>query len=138
MITSLVLQLIDLELQKAFVLILLSSALSVLPDIDLRLEMKHRRYTHNLLAAVLVSMFVGFLTDHVRLGFWIGFMACLLGFLCHIVGDLLTYLSFPPLWPIVKREVSLKLFKSDDKAVNSLFMFMGALSLLLFVLNAIS
>lgn len=137
-IASLLFQLIDLELQKEIVVILLSSTLSVLPDVDLRLEIKHRRYTHNFMIATLASVLIGLLTYHVKLGFWIGFVACLLGFLCHILGDLLTYSSFPPLWPLVRREVSFKLFKSNDKTVNSLFMFMGAVSFLLFVLKAIS
>lgn len=137
-ITSLTLQAINLELQKGVIVILLSSIFSVLPDIDLRFEIKHRRYTHNIVVTTLVGILLGLLIDHVGLGFWTGFVACFLGFLCHILGDLLTYSSFPPLWPVVKREVSLRLFKSNDKIVNSLFMFIGVFSLLLFVLNAIS
>lgn len=137
-VTSLMLQAIDVELQKGVLLILLLSFLSVLPNIDLRLKIKHRKYTHNVFVAIPASTLLGLLTNHVGLGLLIGFTVCLLGFLCHILGDLLTYSSFPPLWPAVKREVSLKLFKSSDKVVNSFFMFVGLLSFLLFLLNAIS
>lgn len=135
-VTSLIFQAINVRSYEGILLILLSSSLSVLPDIDLRLEIKHRRYSHNFVVAILVSTLMGFLTNHVGLSFWMGFLAGLLGFLCHIVGDLLTYSSFPPLWPVIRKEVSLKFFKSNDKIFNSLFMFMGVISFLIFVLNS--
>ena len=104
---------------------------SILPDIDLRLEMRHRRYTHNLLASALI----GVATSQAGLGFSMGFATCLLGYVCHILGDLLTYMSFPPLWPIIKKEVSLRLFRSSDRAVNSAFMTIGSLALIAFILK---
>lgn len=137
-VTSLIFQVVNVRFQEGILLILLSSSLSALPDMDLRLEIKHRRYTHNLIVATLVSILIGLLTNHVGLGFSLGFMACLSGFLCHIASDLLTYSSFPPLWPVVKKEVSLKFFKSNDKTVNSLSMLTGALLFLVFVLNSMA
>ncbi|MEM2213830.1 MAG: metal-dependent hydrolase [Candidatus Nezhaarchaeales archaeon] len=137
-VTSLILQVINVKLHESVLLILLSTSLSVLPDIDLRLEVKHRRYTHNIVVAIPISILIGLLTSHLSLSFWIGFVAGLLGFICHIAGDVLTYSSFPPLWPIVKSEVSLKLFKSNDKLVNSLFMFIGILLFLVLIVKLTS
>lgn len=122
--------------RDSIIILLLSGVFSVLPDIDLRLEIKHRRYTHNIVIAIIVSILVGLLVHHVGLGFWVGFLACLSGFLCHIFSDLLTYMSFPPLWPISKREVSLKLFNSNNRAVNWLFMVLGALVTLFLILKS--
>ncbi|MDH5815311.1 MAG: metal-dependent hydrolase [Candidatus Nezhaarchaeota archaeon] len=136
-VASLIIQVINVGFYEGVLLILLSSSLSVLPDIDLRLEIKHRKYTHNIVIAVLASLLIGLLMNYVGLSFWVGFVAGLLGFICHIAGDILTYSSFPPLWPIVKGGVSLKLFKSNDKLMNSLFMFIGALLFLLFIARSI-
>ena len=42
------------------------------------------------------------------------------GSLRHMVGDVLTYMKFRPLWPLSSREISFCLFKSSDRRVNSL------------------
>jgi len=136
-VASLIAQALGLSLQEGLFFILLSATFSVLPDIDLRLELKHRRYTHNVLAALLASALIGAATGQAGLGFPIGFATCLLGYLCHILGDLLTYMSFPPLWPIVKKEVSLRLFRSSDRAVNSAFMTVGSLALVAFIFKTL-
>ncbi len=136
-VASLMAQALGLALQDGLLFISLSATFSVLPDIDLRLELKHRRYTHNVLAALLASTLVGVATSQASLGFLIGFATCLVGYFCHILGDLLTYMSFPPLWPIVKSEVSLRLFKSSDRVVNSAFMSLGSLALIAFILKGL-
>lgn len=136
-IASLTAQALGLALQVGLLFISLSATFSVLPDVDLRLELRHRRYTHNLLAALLASTLIGVVTSQAGLGFVMGFATCLLGYLCHILGDLLTYMSFPPLWPIAKKEVSLNLFRSGDRAVNSAFMFTGSLALIAFIFKTL-
>jgi len=136
-VSSLMAQALGLALQEGLFFISLSATFSVLPDIDLRLELRHRRYTHNLLAALLTSTLIGVATSQAGLGFPIGFATCLLGYLCHILGDLLTYMSFPPLWPIVKKEVGLRLFRSSDRAVNSAFMTVGSLALIAFIFKTL-
>ncbi|MEM4576477.1 MAG: metal-dependent hydrolase [Candidatus Nezhaarchaeales archaeon] len=134
-VIGLILYSINIVSRDSIILLLLSGAFSALPDIDLRLEIRHRRYTHNVIVATIVSIPVGLLTYYAGLGFWVGFLACLSGFLCHIFSDLLTYMSFPPLWPINKKEVSLKLFNSNNKVVNGLFTVLGALITLTFILR---
>jgi len=136
-VASLIAQVLGLALQEGLLFISLSAAFSVLPDIDLRLELRHRRYTHNLLAALLASALIGMATSQAGLGFPMGFATCLLGCLCHILGDLLTYMSFPPLWPFVRKEVSLRLFRSSDRAVNSAFMALGSLALIAFIFKTL-
>jgi len=136
-VASLIAQALGLALQEGLLFISLSATFSVLPDIDLRLELRHRRYTHNVLVALLASALIGVTTSQAGLGFPMGFSTCLLGYLCHILGDLLTYMSFPPLWPIVKKEVSLRLFRSSDKAVNSAFMAVGSLALIAFIFKTL-
>ena len=134
-IVGLALYMLNFTSPSYLLLLMLSAFFSVLPDIDLKLEVKHRRYTHNILMALSVSLLVGLLTQYVNLGFMLGFMSCLLGFLCHITGDLLTYMAFPPLWPFVKKEISLRLFSSSNKVVNGLFMVLGVMILIFYVLK---
>lgn len=47
--------------ENAIVVIVLAAGLSSLPDIDINLEMNHRGYTHNILAALVVGIIFGFL-----------------------------------------------------------------------------
>lgn len=75
---------------------LLTQAAAVLPDIDLKLHIKHRTVTHSLLALLLVS-----------LGAWY-VMPLLLpyvasGYGSHLVLDFLTVWGIPILWPYSKR-----------------------------------
>ncbi|MHC1636953.1 MAG: metal-dependent hydrolase [Candidatus Nezhaarchaeales archaeon] len=132
-VVGLALYVLNFTSSNYLLLLMLSALFSVLPDVDLRLEVKHRRYTHNIFVALIASVFMGLLTQHVNLSFTLGFIACLSGFLCHIAGDLLTYMSFPPLWPIVKKEVSLKLFSSNNKIINGLLMVLGMTILVFYI-----
>jgi len=107
-------------------------ALVTLPDIDLRLEIAHRKYTHNILAA---AFFGGLFAILYRpLGYHIGFLAGFSATLIHILGDLLTYMEFAPLWPFVRKKVSLKLFKSSSPIANNAFWAFGSMSFLLYLL----
>lgn len=105
--------------------IILSTILSTLPDIDLKLELPHRKYTHNVLFALLAGSAAGIVTSVLGLGFELGFYSVCVGVLTHLLGDLLTYRSFAPLYPLTRRRFSLKLFHSSDKYVNSVFLLLG-------------
>jgi membrane-bound metal-dependent hydrolase YbcI (DUF457 family) len=109
-------------------LALLSAFFSTLPDLDLRVGAKHRRYTHSVFTALAASTSMGLLTQHLGLSFTLGFAPCMMGILCHIAGDLLTHMSFPPLWPLSDKCVSLKLFRSDSRAANTLLLALGILA----------
>jgi len=105
--------------------IILSTILSSLPDIDLKLELPHRKYTHSVLFALLMGSAAGIVTNVLGFGFELGFYSVCIGVLTHILGDLLTYRSFAPLYPLIKRRFSLKLFHSSNKHVNSVFLLLG-------------
>ncbi|WP_082398300.1 metal-dependent hydrolase [Aeropyrum camini] len=79
--------------------------LSTLPDIDLALEIAHRKYTHNLAASIIAGLLIGVLLESggvEGLGFLEGFIAGFTAVWIHILGDLMTYMEFQPLWPLSK------------------------------------
>ena len=111
---------------------LLTVAASTLPDIDLQLEIKHRKYTHNILAAIIIGALIGIIYS--PLGFYVGFIAGFSAVWIHILGDLLTYMEFAPLWPFIKKKVSLKLFKSGNPTANNAFWSLGVTAFLVYFL----
>ena len=114
-------------------IIILSTALSTLPDIDIRLRIAHRKYTHNIFLATLVAFGIGYLTHVMGLGFNLGFWSIFAGISTHLIGDLMTYRGFNPIAPIGERNYSLKLFKSSNKEVNNTFLVAGALTYILYL-----
>lgn len=107
---------------------------SSLPDIDLDLEIAHRTYTHNILFAIIAGVALGLLFNFA--GLWlVGFMGASLGTICHLLGDMLTYMPFNPLWPFRDMEIALEKFKSNDKGVNDGMMTIGSLAFLLYLVR---
>jgi len=109
-------------------------ALSTLPDIDLKFEIKHRGITHNILAGFVFGLLFGVLFEYSRIGFWIGFLGGFGGTLLHIIGDILTYMPFAPLAPFCNKKFSLGLFESSDKAINNLFFNIGAITFIIYLM----
>jgi len=102
---------------------LLTVSLITLPDIDIRLEIAHRKYTHNVVAAIIFGLLSAMLYH--PLGYIPSFLAGFSATLLHILGDLLTYMPFAPLWPFMKAKIALKLFSSSNRAVNEGFWALG-------------
>ena len=100
---------------------------STWPDLDLKFELKHRGFTHTI-AGALVFGAVGALVlglaspSYAPLGFLGGFF----GTLCHVLGDLMTYTKFRPLWPLTSREYGWGLFAAKDERINRSFRNLGA------------
>ena len=117
--------------------IILSTILSTLPDIDLKLELPHRKYTHNVLFALLAGSAAGIVTSVLGFRFELGFYSVCVGVMTHILGDLLTYRSFAPLYPLVRRRFSLKLFHSSDKYVNSVFLLLGGAAYFVYLVKLV-
>lgn len=117
--------------------IILSTILSTLPDIDLRLELPHRKYTHNVLFALLAGSAAGIVTSVLGFGFELGFYSVCVGVLTHILGDLLTYRSFAPLYPLVRRRFSFRLFHSSNKYVNSIFLLLGSAAYFVYLVKLV-
>ncbi len=100
---------------------------STFPDIDLKMEIAHRRWTHSIIFAVIVGLVFGYVTKLFGLGFERGFWGAFSGVVLHIAGDLLTYQPFAPFYPISKRKIALGLFKSDNVLVNKFMLICGFL-----------
>lgn len=122
--------------KNAVVLIGLAAGLSSLPDIDIRFEIKHGTYTHNILAALIFGAVFGFILFYAGGLLWglIGFVAAFGGTMSHLLGDALTHMKFKPLWPFSKVEVGLGRFESGSKQANSRMMKIGTLALIFYLL----
>jgi inner membrane protein len=101
---------------------------STFPDVDLRLGITHRKWTHSVVFGILVGLAFGWIAKMIGLGFKIGFLGAFGGILLHILGDLLTYQPFAPLYPISKRKIALGLFRSDNLIVNKSMLILGILT----------
>lgn len=103
--------------------ILIAVALTISPDIDLLLRLEHRKYTHNITFASLVAILVFVFSRN----FWLAFLV-LLSIFAHITADLLTMQKFAPLYPFSKKKYALKLFKSNNTAINTAVLLLGIAS----------
>lgn len=105
--------------------IIASSVLSSLPDIDLRLELPHRKITHNVFFGLAISLIAGYLASYLGFSFRVVTLSFLTAFTTHLLGDLLTKMPFRPLYPLIKTPVALRLFRSSSTLINTLFLVLG-------------
>ena len=112
---------------------ILITMLSTLPDIDIRLEISHRKYTHNILFAVIIGIIISTLYYYLNLPLFHGFIVGFSSVILHILGDVMTYMKFNPLYPFLNCEIGLGLFKSDNKVVNFASLFTGIVVLLAYL-----
>ena len=123
--------------ENAIAVIFLATGLSSLPDIDINLEIKHRGYTHNVFAALVVGIIFGFLFSYSTSDILWGVMGFTSGFggvVCHLLGDAFTPMKFKPLWPFSDRKVGLGLFESGNKHANDGMMTAGSIVFVLYLL----
>ena len=109
------------------IVVAVSTLFSSLPDIDLKLEIGHRKYTHNILFALVFSMLFGCATYYIIHDFTLGFSIMFSALIIHIVGDLMTYKPFNPFAPFTRGSYSFRLFRSSSKAVNNVLMALGSI-----------
>lgn len=86
-----------------FTTILISS---MLPDIDINLGIKHRRFTHSLLFGFIISVLIIFIYPKVLLPF-------ILGFSLHVIADMFTNTGVQVFFPI-KKKIGFHLFNTND------------------------
>lgn len=134
MIVFALLSILNLKDSCSLITALVTITLSTLPDIDLKLEIKHRKYTHNIVAAILFGIIIGLVFNFASLSFMNGFIAGLGGSLIHLLGDILTKRKFSPLFPLYKKKIALGFFKSNDKRVNNIFFILGFLTFMFYTL----
>ena len=119
-------------------LIFLTAFLSSLPDIDLKLGLAHRTFTHTLLfailAGILFSILFGFIIKDVT-WYIIGFLAGFGGVVLHLIGDLMTHMSFKPLYPFSSKEVAFGWFRSDNMIANFGFFLIGWIVFFMYLLH---
>ena len=117
-------------------LVMLSAALSSIPDIDIKLEIRHRSYTHNILFGFIMGVIFSTIFGYAY-GLWyglIGFLGGFMGVILHLLGDILTYMPFKPLWPFSQKSVAFCLFKADSKVVNTVFFYLGLFAFFVYVI----
>ena len=112
---------------------LLSSFLSSIPDIDIKLRIKHRGVTHSIFTGIILGVVAGYGTYRFLDDFLIGFSSITLAFIFHILGDLMTYREFNPIYPIGRYYIAFKLFRSDNKVVNRSMLIIGSVVLTLYL-----
>jgi len=127
----------DFRSYNYLLMVLLATALSSLPDIDIKLELPHRKYTHNVFVALVISVGFGYLTYMFLRDFSLGFLPMFAAFVLHIIGDLMTYKPFKPLAPFQRRATSFKLFRSSNKYVNNGLLILGILVFSIYVVYVI-
>ncbi len=113
--------------------LILSAALSSLPDIDLKVGLSHRKYTHNLFFVAVTSLLFGYLTSTILDDFNLGFYSAMASGLLHILSDMMTCMRFAPFYPISDRNVALRLVRSNNRFVNDFFVASGVLLLILYI-----
>ena len=118
-------------LTLAFLIVVLSS----LPDIDLRLEIAHRKYTHNILSSIIFGLIFGAIFYYTDIGFLGGFIGGFGGSFLHILGDIMTYMPFPAFFPIKRGRIALGLFRSNNMIVNKFFLILGVLILSIYFIK---
>ncbi len=111
-----------------YVLGIIAGVLSFIPDLDIKLRLKHRGITHSLVTATVLSIPIGYLTYEAVGSFWLGFTVVFAAQATHILGDIFTYTPLKPLYPLSNWSISLKLFRSDNKMVNRFFLILGGLA----------
>ena len=122
------------------VFIIVATALATLPDIDLSLQRKgypihHRGPTHSILFAIISGIAIGGILFYIYqtwLYIFVGFGAGFVGIMSHLLGDMLTYMAFKPLWPFKETEVSLGLTRASNPIVNQAMVALGIIGFVLY------
>ena len=118
------------------IIILGSSFLASIPDIDIRLRyfgVKHRGFTHTVWFALVLAIPIYVGLDYLaEKGFQFPIsphtasLIVVLAVLTHILADILNYHKIRPLAPLSNAAVSLRLFHSSNMFANAGFFLIGS------------
>ncbi len=128
MVISIVMSLLKCWDSKALITAIIALVFSTFPDVDLKLGIAHRKWTHSVFFGLIVGLAFGWVAKMSGLSFEAGFLGAFGGIILHILGDLLTYKAFAPLYPFSKRKIALGLFRSDNAIINRLILILGLLT----------
>ena len=95
----------------------LAAVFSMLPDVDMVLKVKHREYTHNFTFAAIMTLLFFFIFRYLDISGILA-LSVFAAVSIHIAVDALTMQKFPPFFPFYRKRVALRLFRSDNSAVN--------------------
>jgi membrane-bound metal-dependent hydrolase YbcI (DUF457 family) len=124
------------------IMIVLASAFSALPDIDLEWQRKgypvhHMGFTHSILFAIIIGVVFGYvfwLANKTYLWAGMGFVSGFMAVVSHMIGDTFTYMAFKPLYPFYNREISYGFCKASNKSVNEGLMSVGFVTFIAYIL----
>lgn len=128
MVVSVIMSILNAWDFNSLITAVISLGFSTFPDVDLRLGISHRKWTHSVFFGLFAGLAFGWVAEMLGLCFEVGFIGAFGGILLHILGDLLTYKPFAPFYPISKRKIALGLFRSDNVIVNKLMLILGILT----------
>ena len=117
-------------------IIFLTTAISTLPDIDLKLGIPHRTITHTMLFALIISGILAgifYYYSNIRNAIVI-FIFVLIGITSHILGDLMNYQKMAPFWPFSSKKISFRMFQGSNIYANNFFFLLGILAFFLYLL----
>ena len=126
--------------EDALYIIVLSAALSALPDLDMKWRtqvsfIQHRGVTHSILFAIISGIVIGalfFYTHRSLTWVAIGFLSAFFGVVSHLIGDMFTHHAFKPLWPFYHNEIALHWFSASNKTVNEGLLTVGGITFILY------
>lgn len=101
---------------------------AILPDVDLKLKMKHRSITHSIVGYLALSY--GLFTRDYEIGLFFS-----IGYLTHLLLDMLTVKGIKLFYPL-KKNIGLKLFKTDG-ALDHAIRFLGLGLISVWLLNLV-
>ena len=106
----------------------------IFPDIDVKL--KHRKLMHNIFSLLITSFALFYIMRFIlsplnMLEIFI--QAFLIGYFTHILLDLFTVRGVAILWPILARSFRFSERKYDDPLLNALFIVLGLMAMISYV-----
>jgi inner membrane protein len=117
-------------------IIIVGAALSSLPDIDIKTGMIHHRgITHTLLFALIAGICAGIIFGYFSGFIWgiIGFISGFSGVVLHLLGDIMTFHKFRPLYPFNNREIGYGFFPANSESANNGFLMLGSFAFVFYL-----
>lgn len=123
-----------LTIAQTLVVLVSSLIGSLIPDADLRY--RHRTALHNIFSLVAIPLATGYILyllgaslEIVRLVV----SGLSIGYLTHIIGDIVTYRGVALLYPLSRKRYSLGIGSTEDLHVNMIGYLVGLSSLILYI-----
>jgi inner membrane protein len=119
-----------------FLIILLTAMLSALPDVDIKWGIAHRKFTHNILFAILTGILFGLMFGYSSglLYGLVGFIGGFMGIMLHLLGDVMTHMAFKPFYPFSDKEYAWHWFLAKSEMANNGFFVLGVVLFFVYIM----